>query len=163
MEIQLPEFQSYVDNIKNGSITEIRLPGLKAETGEVLTAYSSSGKDNTIHLKVLSSETVPLEAVTAEEAEQEGFTAPAFCTYQFLCGNIETRLDFEDYAFKPENGVRIPRSPEEQELYLREKVQRLCPSCLARKTAKDLFLDYWKSKVAGGNMTKIRFEVTSRG
>jgi uncharacterized protein YqfB (UPF0267 family) len=161
MEIHLPEFQSYVDNIKNGSITEIRLRRVEIETGDVLTACSSSGKDNAIHLKVLSTETVPLEAITAEEAEQEGFAAPDFCTSQFLCGSIETRLDFEDYAFKSENGVRIPRSPEEQELYLREKVQRLCPSCVNRKTPKDLFLNYWKSKTVDGNMTKIRFEVTS--
>jgi uncharacterized protein YqfB (UPF0267 family) len=161
MEIHLPEFQSYLDNIKNGSITGIRLPGIEVKTGEILTACSSSGNGCVIKLKVLSTETVPLEAITAGEAEQEGFTAPDFCTSQFLCGSIETRLDFEDYAFKPENGVRIPRSPEEQELYLREKVQRLCPSCLTRKTAKDLFLSYWKSKAAGGNMTKIRFEVIS--
>jgi hypothetical protein len=100
MEIQLPKAQSYLDNIKNGSITEIRLP--RMEAGEVLTAFSSAGNSYTINLKVLSSETVPQEAITAEEAEREGFAVPDFCTFQFLCGNIETRLDFEDYAFKHE-------------------------------------------------------------
>jgi hypothetical protein len=159
MEIQLPEVQSYLDNIKNGSITGIRLPGIEVKTGEILTAFSSSGNDCAVKLKVLSSETVPLEAITAEEAEQEGFAAPGFCTSQFLCGNIETRLGFEDYVFKFENGVRISRSPEEKELYLREKVQRLCPSCLTRKDARDLFLDYWKAKSVDGEMTKISFEV----
>jgi hypothetical protein len=43
MEIQLPEIQSYLDNIKNGSITEIRLPSMEIKTGMVLTAFSSSG------------------------------------------------------------------------------------------------------------------------
>jgi hypothetical protein len=159
MKIQLPEVQSYLDNIKNGSITELRLPRMEIKTGEVLTAFSSSGNDNAIHLKVLASEDVPLETITAEESEREGFTAPDFCASQFICGNIETRLDFEDYAFKSENGIRIPRSPEEQELYLREKVQRLCPSCVTRKGAKDLFLNYWKSKSSDREMTKINFEV----
>jgi uncharacterized protein YqfB (UPF0267 family) len=159
MEIQLPAIQSYLDNIKNGSITEIRLPGMEIKTGEVLTAFSSSGNGGAIHLKVLASKTVPLEAVTAEEAEQEGFTVPDFCASQFICGNIETRLDFEDYAFESENGIRIPRSPEKQEVYLREKVRRLCPSCVTRKDAKDLFLNYWKSKSVDGEMTKINFEV----
>jgi hypothetical protein len=45
MEIQLPEVQSYFDNIKNGSITEIRLPGMETKTGEVLTAFSHAGND----------------------------------------------------------------------------------------------------------------------
>jgi uncharacterized protein YqfB (UPF0267 family) len=159
MEIHLPEIQSYLDNIKNGSITRIRLPGMEIKTGDVLTAFSPAGNDSAIHLKVLASEPVPLEAITAEEAEQEGFTAPDFYSSQFLCRNIETRLDFEDYAFRHENGVPVARYPEERELYLREKVRRLCPSCLTRKNAKDLFLQYWKSKAVGGNMTKINFEV----
>jgi hypothetical protein len=101
------------------------------------------------------------EAITAEEAEQEGFAAPGFCASQFLCGNLETRLDFGDYAFKYENGVPIARTRAEQEQHLRERVQRLCPSCLTRKNARDLFLNYWKSKAVGGKMTKISFEVTS--
>jgi hypothetical protein len=42
--------------------------------------------------------------------EQEGFAAPGFCMSQFLCGNIETRLDLEDYAFKYENGVPLVRT-----------------------------------------------------
>jgi hypothetical protein len=78
MEIQLPEIQSYLDNIKNGSITEIRLPRMEIKTGEVLTAFSSFGNGGAIHLKVLASETVPLESITAEEAEQEGFAALVF-------------------------------------------------------------------------------------
>jgi hypothetical protein len=163
MEITLPEIQSYLDNIKNGSITELRLPIMEIKPGDILTARSSSGNDKAIHLKVLSSETVPLEAVTAGEAEREGFAAPDFCSSSFLCGNIETRLDFEDYAFTYENGVPVARSPEDRELYVREKVNRLCPSCITRKTTKDLFLDYWNSRAVDGNMTKIRFEVTSRG
>jgi hypothetical protein len=78
-----------------------------------------------------------------------------------LCGNIETRLDFEDYAFKHENGVPLARTQEEREEHLREKVQRLCPSCLTKKNAKDLFLNYWKSKLIEGNMTKISFEIVT--
>ncbi|MHB9293745.1 hypothetical protein Holit_02875 [Hollandina sp. SP2] len=70
MEIQLPEIQSYLDNIKNGSITEIQLPGMEIKTGEVLTAFSSSRNGGAIHLKVLASEAVPLEAIIVEEAEQ---------------------------------------------------------------------------------------------
>jgi hypothetical protein len=159
MEIQLPKIQSYLDNIKNGFITEIRLPGMEIKTGEVLTAFSSSGNGGAIHLKVLASEIVPLESITAEEAEQEGFAAPDFCASQFLCGNIKTRLGFEDYAFTYENGVPLARSPEDRELYMREKVRRLCPSCVTRKTAKDLFLNYWKSKSVDGEMLKISFEV----
>jgi hypothetical protein len=161
MEIQLPEVQSYLDNIKNGSITQIRLPGMEIETGDILTVFSPAGDDCVINLKVLSSETVPLEAITAGEAEREGFSIPDFCTSQFLCGNIETRLDFEDYAFKHENGVPIARTHAEQEQHLREKVQRLCPSCITKKSAKDLFLNYWKSKAVAGNMTKISFEVVN--
>jgi uncharacterized protein YqfB (UPF0267 family) len=161
MEIQLPEVQSYLEKIKNGSITDIRLPGMEVETGSVLTAFSPDGDDCAIKLKVLSTEAVPLEAITAEEAEREGFAVPDFCSSQFLCGNIETRLDFEDYAFTYEDGVPVARPPAEREEHLREKVQRLCPSCLTRKDAKDQFLNYWKSKVVDGNMTKIRFEVVT--
>jgi hypothetical protein len=108
-----------------------------------------------IKLKVLSSETVPLQAITAEEAEREGFAVPDFCVSQFICGNIETRLDFEDYAFRYENGVKIPRPKTEREQLLREKVERLCPSCVIRKNAKDLFLRYWKPKVPDGDHGKI--------
>jgi hypothetical protein len=161
MEIHLPENQSYLDNIKNGSITRIWLPGMEIKTGDVLTAFSPAGNDSAIHLKVFATESVPLEAITAEEAEQEGFTAPDFCFSQFLCGNIETRLDFEAYAFNHENGVPVARSPEDRELYLREKVRRLCPSCLTRKNAKDLFLQYWQSKAVDGEMNKISFEITN--
>jgi hypothetical protein len=159
MEIQLPEVQSYLDNIRNGSITEIRLPKMEAEAGEALTAFSPARDDCVINLKVLSSETVPLEAITAEEAEREGFGVPDFCASQFICGNIETRLDFEDYAFRHENGVTIPRTEAEREQLLREKVRQLCPSCITRKSAKDLFLHYWKPRVSDETMTKIRFEV----
>jgi hypothetical protein len=60
MEIQLPEVQSYLDNIKNGSITEIWLPRMEAETGEGLTAFSPVGDNCVINLKVLSSKTVLL-------------------------------------------------------------------------------------------------------
>jgi hypothetical protein len=158
MEIQLPEIQSYLDNIKNGSITEIRLPTTEIKTGDVLTAFSPAG-NNTIYLKVLASEMVPLETITAEETEREGFTAPDFCASQFICGNIEMRLDFEDYAFSHENGVLVARFQAEWDLYLQKKVRRLCPSCITRKDAKDLFLNYWKSKSVDGDMTKINFEV----
>jgi hypothetical protein len=160
MNIQLPEVQSYLEKIKNGSITNIRLPGIKVETGEVLAVPSPSGADGVIKLKVLASETVPLEAITAEEAEKEGFAVPDFCSSQFLCGNIESRLDFEDMVFKYEDGVSIARSQAERDMRLRERVQRLCPSCLTRKDAKELFLNYWKSKTGEKNMTKITFEVT---
>ncbi|MDR1202277.1 MAG: hypothetical protein LBL58_11730, partial [Tannerellaceae bacterium] len=122
MEIQLPEVQSYLDNIRNGSITEIRLPKMEAEAGEVLTAFSPARDDCVIKLKVLSSETVPLEAITAKEAERDGFAVPDFCASQFICGNIETRMDFEDYAFRHEDGVTIPRTEAEREQLLREKV-----------------------------------------
>jgi uncharacterized protein YqfB (UPF0267 family) len=159
MEIPLPEVQTYIDKIKSGSITDIRLPEIKIETGSVLIAFSRAGDNSVIKLKVLSSETVPLESITAEEAEKEGFAVPDFCTSQFLCGNIETRLDFEDYAFKYENGVPLAQTQEEREILLREKVQRLCPSCVTKKNAKDQFLNYWKSKAVDGNMTKIKFEV----
>jgi hypothetical protein len=161
MEIQLPEVHSYLDKIRDGSITGIRLPGIAVKPGEVLTALSPTGNDRVIKLKVLSSETIPLEAISVEEAEQEGFAVPGFCTSRFLCENIETRLDFGDYAFNYENGVPVARTRTEQEQYLREKVQRLCPSCVTRKNARDLFLNYWKSKASGGGMTKITFKVTS--
>jgi hypothetical protein len=161
MEIRLPEVQSYLDNIMNGSITEVRLPGIEVKTGEVLTALPHAGNGRAIKLKVLSSETLPLEAVTPEEAEREGFAVPGFCPSQFLCGSIETRLDFEDCAFKYENGVLAARTREEREIHLREKVKRLCPSCIIKKNAKDLFLNYWKSKGVEGNMAKISFEITN--
>jgi uncharacterized protein YqfB (UPF0267 family) len=159
MEIQLPEVQSYLEKIKNGSITNIRLPNTEVKPGSVLAAYSPAEGDTAIKLKVLSSETVPLEAVTAGEAEQEGFTAPDFCSSRFLCESIETRLDFEDYAFKDEGGIKTARPEAEREDLLKEKVARLCPSCITRKSAKDLFLRYWKPKVSDGTMTKITFEV----
>jgi uncharacterized protein YqfB (UPF0267 family) len=161
MEIQLPEVQSYFEKIKNGSITDIRLPEMKIETGEILTVFSHSRDNSAIKLKVLSSETVPMEAITAEEAGKEGFAVPDFCASQFLCGNIETRLDFEDYVFKYENGVPLARTEEEREILLREKVQRLCPSCITKKNAKDLFLNYWKQKAVEGSMTKINFEIVT--
>jgi uncharacterized protein YqfB (UPF0267 family) len=134
------------------------MPKVKGKTGEVLTAFYPYRDDCSINLKVLSSETVPLEAITAKEAEKEGFAVPDFCASQFLCGNIETRLDFEDYVFKYENGVPVARTEEEREILLREKVKRLCPSCITKKNAKDLFLNYWKSKPVEGNMIKISFE-----
>jgi hypothetical protein len=97
--------------------------------------------------------------ITAEEAEKEGFAVPDFCVSQFLCGNIETRLDFEDYAFKYENGVPLARTQEEWEIHLRKKFQRLCPSCITKKNSKDLFLNYWKQKAVEGSMIKINFEL----
>jgi hypothetical protein len=103
---------------------------MEAEKGEVLTAFFPAGDDRVIKMKVLSSETVPLEAIPTEEAEQEGFAVPDFYASQFVCGNIETRMDFEDYAFSYENGVKIPRPEAEREQLLREKVERLCPSCV---------------------------------
>jgi hypothetical protein len=159
MEINLPDIQPYFEKIKNGSITNIRLLNTEIKTGTVLTAFSPAGSNSEIKLRILSSETVPLEAITTEEAEQEGFTVPDFCSSQFLCGNIETRLDFEDYAFTYENGIKISRTETEQEQLLREKGERLCPSCITWKNAKDLFLRYWKPKVSDGTMTKITFEV----
>jgi uncharacterized protein YqfB (UPF0267 family) len=134
---------------------------MEAETGEVLTAFSSAGDDCVLNLKILSSETVPLEAITAEEAEREGFDVPDFCASQFICGNIETRMDFDDYVFSYENGVKILRPETERERLLWEKVERLCLSCITRKNAKDLFLRYWKPKVSDGTMTKIKFEVVN--
>jgi uncharacterized protein YqfB (UPF0267 family) len=159
MEIQLPEVQSYLEKIKSGSITDIRLPEMEIETGSVITVFSPAGNGCAVKLKVISSETVPLEAITAEEAEKEGFTVPDFCASQFLCGNIESRLDFEDYAFRSEDGISMARTQAEQELYLREKVQWLCPSCITKKNAKDLFLNYWKQKTVKGSMIKINFEL----
>jgi uncharacterized protein YqfB (UPF0267 family) len=151
MEIQLPEVQSYLEKIKNGSIIGIRLPEMEIKTGEVLAAFSPAENDCAVKLKVLSSETVPLEAITAEEAEKEGFAVPDFCASQFLCGNIETRLDFEDYVFKHEDGVPLARTQAEREQHLREKVQRLCLSCITKNDAKELFLNYWKSKTVVKN------------
>jgi uncharacterized protein YqfB (UPF0267 family) len=136
MEIQLPEVRSYFENVKNGSITDIRLPRMEAETGEVLTAFFSARDDCVINLKVISSETVTLKAITAAKAKQEGFAVPDFCASQFICGNIEIRLDFEDYAFRYENGVKTAWSEVEREWLLWEKVQRLCPSCITGKTRK---------------------------
>jgi hypothetical protein len=140
MIINLPDVQPYLEKIKNGSVTNIRLPNTKIEKGSVLAVYSPAGGDTAMKLKVLSSENVPLEAITVEEAEREGFTAPDFCSSQSLCGGIETRLDFEDYVFKYEDGVQISRTEKEREQLLREKVARLCPSCITQKNAKGLFL-----------------------
>jgi uncharacterized protein YqfB (UPF0267 family) len=160
MEIHLPDIQPFFEKIKNGSVTAVRIPKTEIKAGELLTAFSSSGNGSAVKLKVLSTEAASLEAVTAEEAEREGFTVPDFCPSQFLCGNIETRLDFEAYVFKYENNVPIARSEAEREAYLRERVQRICPSCLTRKNARELFLNYWKPKMTGSEMTRIRFEVT---
>jgi hypothetical protein len=55
----------------------------------------------------------------------------------------------------------MTRTQAEREIHLQEKVQRLCPSCVTKKNAKDLFLNYWKSKAVEGNMTKISFEVVT--
>jgi hypothetical protein len=129
MEICLPDIQSCPDKITDGSVTAIGLPETETEAGEVFTARSSSGNGFT---------------VKSGEAGREGFTAPGFCPSGFLCGNIETRLDFEAYAFKYEDGVPVARSRAEREAYLRKKVERLCSSCLTRKNAKDLFPDYRK-------------------
>ncbi|MDR1587610.1 MAG: hypothetical protein LBS57_09155 [Treponema sp.] len=37
---------------------------------------------------------------------------------------MESRLDFENYAFRSEDGISMARTQAERELYLREKVQR---------------------------------------
>jgi hypothetical protein len=158
MEIQLPEVQSYLDNIKNSSITEIWLPKMEAETGEVLTVFSHARDDRVINLKVLSSETVHLEAITDKEAGQEGFAVPDFCASQFTCGNIETRLDFEGYAFRHENSIKIPWTEAERKQLMREKVERLCPFYITRKNSKDLLLHYWKPKVSDGTMKKLNLK-----
>jgi hypothetical protein len=84
---------------------------------------------------------------------------PDFCVSHFLCGSIETRLDFEDYVFKYENGIPRPRTQVEREIHLQKKVQRLCPSCVTRKNAKDMFLNYWKSSLF---QNPVGFETSSR-
>jgi hypothetical protein len=55
----------------------------------------------------------------------------------------------------------MARSQAEREILLREKVQKFCPSCVTKKNAKDLLLNYWKSKPVEGDMTKINFEVVT--
>jgi hypothetical protein len=60
MEMQLPESQSYFDNIKERFYYRNTAAQNGRETGEVLTAFSHAGDNCVINPKVLSSETVPL-------------------------------------------------------------------------------------------------------
>jgi hypothetical protein len=109
---------------------------MEIKAGEVLSLFSPAGNDNVIKLKVLSSEIVPLDAITAEEAENEGFAVPDFCASQFLCENIESRLDFEDYAFRSEDGISMVRTQAERELYLRKKFNGSVRPALPGRTRK---------------------------
>jgi hypothetical protein len=131
----LPDVQSRPDKIADGSVTATGFPKTETKAGEVPAALSFPGDGFTVKPGGFSGETVPPEGISVDEAEREGFATPGSCLSGFLCGNIETRLDFAAYAFKYEEGVPVARSGAEREAYLREKVERLCPSCPVRKDA----------------------------
>jgi hypothetical protein len=63
MEIQLPESQSYFENIKERFYYRNTAAQNGREMGEVLAAFSHAGDNCVINLKVLSSKSVPLQNI----------------------------------------------------------------------------------------------------
>jgi hypothetical protein len=162
MEIILPPSQGYIEKIMTGEITRIRLPRTDIHAGDVITASINKSDTGKINLTVTRVETLPLYAISPEEAEKEGFTSQDFCSLQHICGNIEIRMDFEDHVFSREQGTSRLRNREEREKDLYRKLKEGCRNCVIKKDPKDLFLSWWKSAYNRNqdnpDITKITFE-----
>jgi hypothetical protein len=132
----------------------------------VIIASTEKSDKGKINLVITRIETVPLYAISPEEAEQEGFISPDFCSSRHICGNIEVRMDFEDHVFSNEQGTPHPRSEQERENDLYRKLKEGCRTCVIKKAPKDLFLSWWKSAYSinqdNPEITKITFEIASR-
>jgi hypothetical protein len=165
MEILLPPSQGYIEKILTGKITRIRLPRTEVNVGDVITASAAKADKGKIPLAITRIETVPLYAISSEEAAEEGFISPDFCSSRYICGNIEVRIDFEDHVFSHEGGTLHPRNEQERENDAYRKLKEGCQSCVIKKDPKDLFLSWWKStyalKVDNPEITKITFEIAS--
>jgi hypothetical protein len=165
MEITLPPSKGYIEKILAGEITRIRLPRMELDVGDVITLSAEKADKGKINLAITRIETVPLYAISPEEAAEEGFISPDFCSSRYICGNIEVRIDFEDHVFSREGGTLHPRSEQERENDLYLKLKEGCKTCVIKKSPKDLFLSWWKSaySIKGDNpeIAKITFEPAS--
>jgi hypothetical protein len=159
MEISLPLYKTFFDGLLNGSITALRMPKVKAKVGDVITAKAKVGA---VKLRIKNIEYPLLYGVTVEEAKQEGYAAPDFCSMNAICANMESRLDFESLVFDQSGDTPASRSVAEFDSELYGRVKSGCPSCFLKKDEKDLYLAYWSNAyqdMENKEITKITFEV----
>jgi hypothetical protein len=163
MEISLPYSKVFFDSVLDGSITALRMPKANAKVGDVITAKMKVG---TVKLRIKNIEYPLLYGITVEDAKQEGYAAPDFCSMNAICANMESRLDFESLAFDQSGDTPKSRSGAKFEKELYERVKTGCRSCLLKKDEKDLFLAYWSNAyqdMENKEITKITFEVITDG
>jgi hypothetical protein len=159
MKISLPPYKAFFDGLLNGSITALRMPKANAKVGDVITANAKIGA---VKLRIKNIEYPLLYGITVEEAKQEGYAAPDFCSMETICGSIESRLDFESLAFDQSGDIPTSRSVAEFDRELYGRVKAGCLSCFLQKDEKDLFLEYWKKAyqdMGNREISKITFEV----
>jgi hypothetical protein len=163
MEISLPPYKAFFDGLLDGSITVLRIPKANAKVGDVITAKAKIG---VVKLGIKNIDFPLLYGITVEEAKQEGYAAPDFCSMSAICANMESRLDFESLAFDQSGDALRSRSGAEFEKELYERVKTGCRSCLLKKDEKDLFLAYWSNAyqdMENKEITKITFVVITGG
>jgi hypothetical protein len=158
MEISLPPHKAFFDGLLDGSITVLRIPRANAKAEDVITAQANFGA---VKLSIKSIEYPLLYDITVEEAKQEGYVAPDFCSMNTICANMESRMDFESLAFDQSGDTPKSRSRAEFEQELYERIKPGCLSCLIKKDEKALFLGYWKNvykDMEDKEIAKINFE-----
>jgi hypothetical protein len=162
MEISLPPYKAYFNSLLDGSITVLRFPKIDVKVGEIINAKAPKSHFEGLKLRIVNFEHPLLCGITVEEAKQEGYAAPDFCSMKTICGSIESRLDFESLAFDQSGDMPANRSKTEFDQELYERVKSGCRSCLLKKDEKDLFLEHW-SKVyhdmENKEITKITVKV----
>jgi hypothetical protein len=165
MEIKLPPVQAFTDKILAGNITILRIPMAAIETGDVISVKAPGVHPENIRIGIIAVEHPLLHSITIKEAEQEGYTVPDFCPSSNICGNIETRLDFESLLFDQKGDIPTSRSREDFEKELNDRLKAGCSTCLLKKDSKDLFLSYWKktyNETENEKIVKFSFEIISR-
>jgi hypothetical protein len=162
MEIKLPPYKAFVDGIRDGSITVLRIPTGNITVGDIITLTVPRTDPETIKIGIKDIEHPLLYTITAKEAKEEGYTVPDFCPSKTLCENIESRTDFASLVFDQSGNTPVSRTREGIERELYERVKSGCPACLIKKDAKDLFLSYWRTAyhdMENKKIAKITFEV----
>jgi hypothetical protein len=164
MEIRLPPYKAFIDGVLDGSITVLRMPRGNIKAGETVMVKKLGVDFGGIKVRIKNIEYSLLYAVTAEEAEREGYVPPDFCPSKTLCESIESRTDFESLVFDQSGDTPVGRSKAEFERELYGRVKAGCSSCLIKKDAKELFLSYWRKTwqdMENREIAKITFEIIS--
>jgi hypothetical protein len=162
MEIRLPPYKAFADGVLDGSITVLRIPGGNIKAGDAVMIKTPGADSEVVKIRIKNIEYPLLCAITAEEAEREGYVAPDFCPSKTLCGSIESRTDFESLVVDRSGSILVGRTREGFEQALYERVKAGCPSCLIKKDAKEFFLSYWRKTyqdMENKEISKITFEV----